>query len=367
MAADGSTKVVLIALTCNFGIAVAKFVAAAYTGSSAMLSEAIHSLVDTSNQGLLYHGIRRSRRPADARHPFGYAKEIFFWSFVVAIVLFSLGSGVAIYEGIDKLLHPHPISNPHVNYMVLGVALLLESFSTWKAVAAFNATRDGQRALAALRSSKDPALFTVLLEDFAALAGLVVALAGIAAAHLLALPWADGLASIVIGLILAAVAAFLAIEIKSLLIGEAASVETQADIRRLIDAESRHGGPVRAINEIRTMQLGPNDVIVAASIDMEDGALASDVEAANHRLEAAIKALHPEVRYLFIEVQSASGAGGPAGAVPVRAMANPAPSGGLVKAPVAVTSPTAAVRTDEKPTLASRPPSARKGKRGKRR
>ncbi|MEQ1616563.1 MAG: cation diffusion facilitator family transporter, partial [Hyphomicrobiaceae bacterium] len=165
MAAEGSTKVVLIALACNFGIAVSKFAAAAYTGSSAMLSEAIHSLVDTSNQALLFHGIKRAARPADERHPFGYAKELYFWSFVVAILLFSLGSGVSIYEGVEKLLHPHPISNPEVNYAVLGMAIFLESISTWQALKAFNTTRNGDRALTALRRSKDPAMFTVLLED----------------------------------------------------------------------------------------------------------------------------------------------------------------------------------------------------------
>ncbi len=361
MTADGSTKVVLIALACNFGIAVSKFTAAAYTGSSAMLSEAIHSLVDTSNQALLYYGIIRSKRPADARHPFGYAKELYFWSFVVAILLFSLGSGVAIYEGIDKLLHPHPISNPEINYMVLSVAIVLKSLSTWRASTAFNATRVGQSAVTALRGSSDPALFTVLLEDLAALVGLVVALSGIAAADMLDLPWADGAASILIGLVLAAVAAFLAIEIKSLLIGAAASVETQTSISRLINSENRDGGQVRAINHIRTMQLGPNDVIVAASVDMQDGALASDVEAANARLEKAIKVQHPEVRYLFIEVQSAVAAG------PVASTTTAAPANEIVLPAKTVAESAAVSAPTSKPTLTSRPQSARKGKRNKRR
>lgn len=356
MAAEGSTKVVMIALACNFGIALSKFAAAAYTGSSAMLSEAIHSLVDTSNQGLLFYGIKQAARPADARHPFGHAKELYFWSFVVAILLFSLGSGVSIYEGIEKLLHPHPISNPQVNYAVLLVALALEGVSTWQALKAFNATRNGERALIALRRSKDPAMFTVLLEDVAALTGLVVALVGVAAADLLGLAWADGAASVVIGLILASVAAFLAIEIKSLLIGEAAAPEVQRSIRSLLMAEGGDIGPVRAINEIRTMQLGPHDVIVAASVDMTDTATAADVEAANARLDRAIKSKHPEVKYLFIEVEAPKTSAPP----PAAAMVKPA---AVALANIEPATATAGA----KPVIAARPPTARKGKGKKRR
>ena len=379
MSAEGSTKVVLIALGCNFGIAVAKFAAAAFTGSSAMLSEAIHSLVDTSNQVLLFHGLRRAARPADARHPFGYAMELYFWSFVVAIILFSLGAGVSIYEGVDKLLHPHPISNVEVNYAVLGIALALESVSTWQALKAFNKSRNGRNAIAALRQSKDPALFTVLLEDLAALAGLTVALIGIAAAHMLGLDWADGAASILIGLILASVAAFLSIEIKSLLIGEAASEEVQTNVRNLLNAEGSKAGPVRAINEILTMQLGPNEVIVAASVDMEDTATAADVEAANARLTSAIKAQHPEVRYLFIDVKAAGSTAGRAG-TDTAAVASPkvAPSQGnaspgkpqaetlLLPTPAAPQLPAPATPVT-KPQITARPATARKGKGGKRR
>jgi cation diffusion facilitator family transporter len=377
MAADGSTRVVLIALGCNFAIAVSKFVAASITGSSAMLSEAIHSLVDTSNQGLLYHGIKRSRRPADATHPFGYGKEIYFWSFVVAVLLFSLGSGVAIYEGVNKLMHPHPISNVEINYAVLGVAIVLESFSTWQAVSAFNSVRQGERAITAIRSSKDTALFTVLLEDIAALAGLFAALTGIAAAHLLGLEWADGAASIVIGLILGSVAAFLAIEIKSLLVGEAASTTVQKSVRELLDTEGGRIGPVRRINEIRTMQLGPSDVIVAASVDMEDTASAADVEAANARLDKAIKQRHPEVRYLFIEVEagpSVNKATRPATVEPPNSTsaATRAADAGAVPSDLTAIALTTALTSvmplaPTKPTIAARPTTARKGKGGKRR
>jgi cation diffusion facilitator family transporter len=304
MAAGGSTAVVVIALGCNLAIAAAKFAAYVWTGSSAMLSEAIHSLVDTSNQALLLHGLRRSRRPADARHPFGNSKELYFWSFVVAILLFSLGAGVAIYEGVEKLRDPHPITDAHVNYIVLTVAILLESLSTWKAIAEFNARRGTANVLVALRSSKDPALFAIVLEDLAALAGLVIAFAGILTADRLGLAAADGIASIVIGLVLGMVAAFMSIEIKSLIVGEAASPVVRSGLRQVLRAETGAGRPIRAINEIRTMHLGPDDVLVAASVDFNDGESAASVEATTARLEQAIRARFPEVRRLFIEVQS---------------------------------------------------------------
>lgn len=304
MAAGGSTSVVLVALGCNLGIAVAKFVAAAWTGSSAMLSEAIHSLVDTSNQGLLLHGLKRAERPADARHPFGYSKELFFWSFIVAILLFSMGAGVSLYEGVMKLLSPHPIESAGINYIVLAVAIALEGVSTWKAVSAFNSKRGEAGMLAALRASKDPALFTVVLEDLAAMAGLVVALSGVMAADLLGIIEADGIASIIIGLLLASVAAFMSIEIKALIIGEAASAAVTAGLKHLVLTETGPGRPIRAINEIRTMHLGPEDVLVAASVDFQDGETAKSVEATTGRLDRAIRAKFPSVRHLFLEVQS---------------------------------------------------------------
>ncbi len=301
MAAGGSTGVVIVALAANLGIAVAKFAAAAWTGSSAMLSEAIHSLVDTTNQGLLLLGIKRSQRPADAVHPFGYSKELYFWSFVVAILLFSLGAGVAIYEGVDKLLDPHPITNPIVNYVVLAIAFVLEGISAWKATSEFNRRRGTAPALAALRASKDPALFTVLLEDMAALVGLTLATIGIAISHATGSPTADGYASILIGLLLGAVAAFMSIEIRSLIIGEAASPAIRRDIMEAILAEQRQGHPIRAVNDIRTMHLGPTDILVAASVDFEDGETAASIEAATSRIEDTIRARHPSVRRIFIE------------------------------------------------------------------
>lgn len=306
MATGGSTGVVVVALAANLGIAFSKFVAAAWTGSSAMLAEAIHSLVDTSNQGLLLLGIKRSQRPADAVHPFGYSKELYFWSFVVAILLFSLGAGVAIYEGVDKLLDPHPVTDPIVNYVVLAVAFALESVSAWKATDEFNRRRGEVPALIALRASKDPALFTVLLEDMAALIGLTIAAIGIAISDITGSPAADGYASILIGLLLGAVAAFMSVEIRSLIIGEAASPAVLRDIHAAIAAEQGPGHPIRTINEIRTMHLGSTDILVAASVDFEDNETAASIEAATSRIEQTIRARHPSVRRFFMESQSAS-------------------------------------------------------------
>lgn len=304
MSAGGSTAVVIVALGCNLAIAASKFVAYTMTGSSAMLSEAIHSLVDTSNQALLLLGIKRSQRPADAQHPFGYSKELYFWSFIVAIILFSLGAGVAIYEGIEKILHPHPVENAHINYIVLSVAIALESVSTWKAVSEFNKQRGEQGAIAALHHSKDPALFAIVLEDLAALAGLFTAFIGILIADKLGIAEADGVASIIIGLILGGVAAFMSTEIRSLIVGEAATPAVRSGLRRLVHAEVGPDKPIRSINEIRTMHLGPHDVLVAVSADFHDSGKASDVESTTARLEQAIREKYPAVRNLFIEVQS---------------------------------------------------------------
>ena len=302
----GSTFVVLVALVCNLGIAIAKFIAAAWTQSSAMLSEAIHSLVDTSNQGLLLLGLKRAKLPADATHPFGYGKEIYFWSFIVAMVLFSLGAGVAIYEGIDKILHPHPLHDVYILYLVLAVSIALEGVSTWKAVGEFNARRakSGLDFIAALKASKDPTLFAIVLEDMAALAGLTIAALGIAAAHLGGYDRADGIASVLIGFVLGGVALFLGTEIKSLIVGEAASKSVQEGLRKIIKTEAGGGRPIRRINDIRTMHLGPQDVLVTASVDFNDGVTAKTVEEVTGRLQTAIKAAYPEVRQLFIEVQS---------------------------------------------------------------
>ena len=245
MAAHGSKKVIYAALAGNGLIAITKFFAAGYTGSSAMLSEAIHSVVDTGNQGLLLYGIKRSQRPADETHPFGYGSEIYFWSFVVAILIFGVGAGVSFYEGVQKLIHPHPISSPVVNYIVLGAAMVFEAVAWYIAYKEFGRVRGNLGLFEAVQRSKDPTLFTVLFEDTAAMLGLIVALFGVAAAHLLGLAWADGAASVAIGVILASTAALLAYETKGLLIGEAAGRKVQLGIRRILTSSPE----VNRINE----------------------------------------------------------------------------------------------------------------------
>ncbi len=304
MAASGSTKVVIAALGANALIAIAKFSAAAYTGSAAMLSEAIHSLADTANQGLLLYGARQARRPADDRHPFGYARELYFWAFVVAVLLFSLGAGVAMYEGIHKLRNPQPVTDPWVNYTVLGVAMVCEAVSIVIAWREFDRQRGSTGAVQALRGSKDPALFTVLLEDFAALAGLAVALAGLVSANVFDWASGDAIASIVIGIILGLVAAFMAVETKALLIGEAATPEMSAAILALIRAEMSPVGAIAHIDHLKTMHLGPDDVLVAASLGFKATENAATVQATVARLETKIRARFPEVRHLYLEAQA---------------------------------------------------------------
>jgi cation diffusion facilitator family transporter len=300
MASPSSVKVVVAALGCNALIAVSKFVAASVTGSAAMLSEALHSVADTGNQALLLFGIRRASRPPDARHPFGYGKELYFWSFVVAIILFSMGAGVSLYEGMHKLRDPHPIENAFVNYIVLSVAILFEVASTYVAVSTFNAQRGEQAVWAALRGSKDPALFTVLLEDLAALAGLVIALVGNIAADQFGWLAGDAVASLAIGAVLAAVAAFMSLETKSLLIGEAASTDMVAGMQQLILAEGQASGTIRGVDDIRTMHLGPAEVLATVRIDFEDAVTAARVEEIVAGLERAIQQRYPEVRHLFL-------------------------------------------------------------------
>ena len=284
-------------------IAVTKFAAAWWTGSSAMLSEAIHSLVDTGNQVLMLHGLRRSTRPATPEHPFGFGLELYFWTFVVAILIFGLGAGVSILEGIDKIRHPQPVAAPWVNYAVLGVSALFEGATWLVALRAFRRQNQHDDVLEAVQSSKDPTVFTVLIEDSAALAGLAIAAAGLACAQAFAAPWLDGAASVTIGLLLAATATFLARECKGLLMGEAADPATRAGLRRI--AVSAPG--VVGVNEVLTMHFGPRDILAALSLDFDDGLQAAAVEAAVSGIERQIKRDYPAVRRIFVEVQSAAG------------------------------------------------------------
>lgn len=299
MAEHGSKKVIFAALAGNGLIAITKFIGASITGSSAMLSEAIHSVVDTGNQGLLLYGIKKSQKPKDDRHPFGYGMEIYFWAFVVAILIFAVGSGVSIYEGIHKLNHPEEIRSTHINYIILTLALIFEGVAWYIAFKEFNKIRGKANFMDAVRHSKDPTVFTVLFEDSAAMLGLIVAFIGILASSSLGVQWADGAASVLIGIILAGTAILLAYETKGLLIGEAASPTITADIKSIID--NKHS--VLHVNELRSMHMGPNDIILAISIDFEDDMTAGDVESEISELEREIKSKYPEMKHLFIEVQ----------------------------------------------------------------
>ncbi len=298
--ASGSKKVIYAAMIGNGLIAIAKFVGASLTGSAAMLSEGIHSVVDTGNQGLLLYGIARSKRPADEKHPFGYASEIYFWAFIVAILIFSIGSGISIYHGVEKVLHPHAIGDPTINYIILILAMLFEGVAWWVAYKEFNSTRGQKSFFEAVKDSKDPTIFTVLFEDTAAMLGLLVALIGIWVSVTFNLPIMDGIASIIIGVILAGTALLLALETKGLLIGEAAAPEIVEDIKELINSHET----IIALNEIRTLHRGPNDVLLALSVDYRDDVLAGDVERTNTLIEIAIKEKYPVVKRLFLEVQS---------------------------------------------------------------
>ncbi|WP_380871758.1 cation transporter [Sphingomonas sp. DBB INV C78] len=254
------------ALAANLGIALAKFAAASVTGSSAMLTEGVHSLVDSGNQLLLLYGQAKAKRPADAAHPFGYGRELYFWAFIVAILIFALGAGVSIYEGWRHVSAPEPLRDPTVNYVVLAVALLLEGMSWGIAVREFNARRGASGWWQSVRRSKDPAGFIILFEDSAALAGLLIAALGVWVSHHLGDARFDGVASIAIGLILATVALLLAREAKGLLIGESADIAIIRTVWDLLDEEAC----ITAVNHVRTIHTAPDAVFVAISADFDD-------------------------------------------------------------------------------------------------
>lgn len=296
MAAKGSKAVIYAALAANLGIAVTKFAAAAWTGSSAMFSEAVHSLVDTANQGLLLLGLKRAARPADAGHPFGHGMEIYFWAFVVALLIFALGGAVSIWQGWHKLFEPEAMHDPWINFAVLGVSIVMEAFSFRVALKELREIDPKNTTFAAIRKSKDPSVFAVLCEDAAALAGLVIALVGVGLAYWLDEPRLDAAASIAIGVLLVVVAAFLARETLSLMTGEAAAPETSADIRKILSSDPR----VVSVAEVLTMHLGPAEVLLAASLDLRDDLDGDAIEAAARELTARIEAAHPEVTRIFL-------------------------------------------------------------------
>jgi cation diffusion facilitator family transporter len=302
MSSEAAKKPIAVygALMANCMIAVTKFVAAFFTGSSAMLSEGIHSVVDTGNQALLLLGIHLSKKPADITHPFGYGKELYFWGLVVAIILFGAGGGMAVYEGITHLLHPGPLANPTMSYIVLGIAAIFESTAFTVALKEILATRGEKSLWQAVHTSKDPAIFVVLFEDTAALTGLVVAFLGIFLGHQLNIPYLDGISSLVIGLILAVAAILLAYESKGLLLGESAATE----IVQSIYALAKDDPAVERVQRPLTMHFGPRAILLNLAVQFRQGLSGAELLAAVDRLERTIRAQHPYIKHIFIEANA---------------------------------------------------------------
>jgi len=297
--ASGSKKVIIAALIGNTLISITKFGAATMTGSSAMLSEGIHSLVDTGNQILLLYGLKQASKPADADFPFGYGKEIYFWSFIVAILIFALGGGISIYEGIKHLQHPEPISNPMINYVVLGLAMIFEGAAWFFAFKEFTKVKGKWGYLEAIQRAKDPSIFVVLFEDSAAMLGLAVAFAGVALSQYTGFLLFDGLASILIGLILVGTAIWLAYETKGLLIGESANQSVISGIREILQVKSG----IEHVNEILTMHMGPDYILANISVDFDDNISADEIENTVAEIDLKIKQQFPEIKRIFIEAE----------------------------------------------------------------
>jgi cation diffusion facilitator family transporter len=305
MSASSSSKLSLYGgIAANVAIAVSKFVAAYITGSSAMLSEGIHSLVDTGNGGLLLYGMSRSQRPADAQHPFGHGKELYFWALIVAVLIFAIGGGMSFYEGIKHLEHPEPLTDAKWNYIVLGLSILFEGAALVLALRALlEKQAPGVSFWRTLRTSRDPAVFASVLENAAAVAGLLIALLGVYFGHALNNPLFDGGASIIIGLLLMGVAVLLVSRTKDLLTGEGVSDATAERVQEL----ARQAPGVTRVRPPLTMYLAPDDVMLALDVDFDDHLTATQVEDAIEAVQDAIRAEHPEFRRIFIEAKSLTG------------------------------------------------------------
>jgi cation diffusion facilitator family transporter len=300
------------ALSANLAIAVTKFISAYFTGSSAMLSEGIHSLVDTGNQGLLLLGIHRSGKPPDLEHPFGYGKEIYFWGLIVAIILFGAGGGISIYEGIQHLSEPRPTTNPTWNYIVLGASFFFESISFSIAFFKEFLPKMGKRSFVqAIRQSTDPSIFVVLFEDVADLIGLLLAAAGVFFSHQLNMPRIDAFASIAIGAVLAIVAVYLANQSKRLLLGQSMD---RHDLQGIIDIV-RKDEAVEQVAQPLTMYLGPEEVLVNLEVKFREGLPSQEIPVAVNRIESAIRKAHPVIKRIYIEAGSLAGDVPPASGV----------------------------------------------------
>ena len=264
-----------------------------------MLAEGIHSLVDTGNQGLLLYGLHRAKTPPDRQFPFGHGKEVYFWSFVVAILIFALGSGISLYEGVLHIVHPEPIENPMINYIVLGLAMVFEGGAWYFAFKKFSEVKGKWSYMQAVQRGKDPTIFMVLFEDTAAVLGLVVAFIGIWLGQVTGIPYLDGLATVIIGLILGATAVWLAYETKGLLIGESANREVVQSIHQIAGGFSE----IIHVNEVLTMHMGPEFILVNVSVDFQGGLPSEHVESTIVKIDHAIKEAHPLVKRIFIEAE----------------------------------------------------------------
>lgn len=301
--AGSSKKAIYGAIIANTAIAISKFVAAFFTGSASMLSEGIHSLVDTGNGALLLLGIKKSQKPADAQHPYGYGNEIYFWSFIVAVLIFALGGGIALFEGIEAVLHPHPEVNREYimwNYTVLIFAMLFEGSALVVALKEFNKNRGDNSFYQALRDSKDTSTAAIVIEDTAALIGLTIALLSVFAADMTGNVYFDGLGSILIGILLVSVSLFFAVECKDLLIGEGLMPNDLKKITTILDEDPQVGVYKRPLS----LYFGPNEVLVNLDVTFERGMNSSQIEAAVDRLESKIKAAIPTVNRIFIEAET---------------------------------------------------------------
>ncbi len=291
------------AIGANIAIAATKFTVAGITGSAAMLSEGVHSAVDTFNGVLLLVGVKLSQRPATAEHPFGHGKELYFWSLMVAVLIFGLGGGISFYEGIQHIRNPEPMTDPTWNYVVLGAAMVFEGISFGIALKQFRGESRGRPFWNALHSSKDPTTYTVLAEDSAALVGLLVAALGIFLSHELNIPELDGAASVVIGLLLAGVAVLLVRESRGLLIGEGIQPETAREIRRIATAQPR----VHDVGQILSMYIGPQEVLVTLDLHFEQGTQTEAAAQAMTVIQKEVRAKFPTVKRLFIEAGEVEG------------------------------------------------------------
>jgi cation diffusion facilitator family transporter len=299
----GSSKIAIYgAIAANSAIAVSKFAAAFFTGSAAMLSEGIHSLVDTGNGVLLLVGIRLSKKPPDSTHPFGYGNEIFFWSFVVAILIFALGGGIALYEGVQHIIQPRQLENVEWNYVVLVLAMIFEGSALRVALKQFEITRRGRSFFRGLKESKDSATIAVVVEDSAALVGLAIALLSVFLGQITGWVYFDGIGSVLIGVLLVGVAFFFAVECKALLIGEGLGVDNIEKIQAVLEEEPRVFSHRRPLS----LYFGPEEVLVNLDVHFVDGLSSDQIEETIDQIEARIKQAVPRVNRIYIEADTIS-------------------------------------------------------------